>query len=199
MIVLNGVNKFLVECLYIHFIRVRFKRQRILWRGGYIDYQEEDQGHCADPVKPSKFNSYLCPNFTYACLTMVYVNASQFVGHLAPQVTHCHLLGWHPLDTYSSPNFSGLRVSIMLSLVALLSGSKTFGWNTQKIFENNFKTLERLAFSKWEFLKWVFKMSFQNEMVLIRSRRNVVLKKIHWFSLGTINLCIHITLEWDWA
>jgi hypothetical protein len=126
--------------------------------GGYIDYQEEDQGYCADQVKPSKLNSYLCPYFTYACLTMVYVNASQFVGHLAPQVTRCHLLGWHPLDTYSSPNFSGLRVSIMLSLVALLSGSKTFGWDTQKIFENNFKTLERLAFSKWEFSKWVFKM-----------------------------------------
>jgi hypothetical protein len=35
-------------------------------------------------------------------------------------------------------------VSIMLSLVTLFSGAKTLGWDTQKLFENNFENLGKL-------------------------------------------------------
>jgi hypothetical protein len=39
-----------------------------------------------------------------------------------------------PPDTYLSLGFSGLMVSIVPYLVALFSGAKTLGWDTQKLF-----------------------------------------------------------------
>jgi hypothetical protein len=57
-------------------------------------------------------------------------------------------------------------VSILPSLVALFSGAKTLGWDTQKdIRKMDSKTLGRLASPKCEFSQ----MSFENEEVMIRS------------------------------
>jgi hypothetical protein len=53
-----------------------------------------------------------------------------------------------PLNTYLSLGFSGLVVSIVPSLVALFSGAKTLGWDTQKNLKMILKTLGRFGLAQ---------------------------------------------------
>jgi hypothetical protein len=48
-----------------------------------------------------------------------------------------------PLVTYLLHFSSSLMLTILLPLVALLSGAKTLGWDTQELLGNVFKTLVR--------------------------------------------------------